>query len=56
MRIKKKGLYVMKTKDVVLDEIIFIEEERYQQIKKILCKSNDYFTENELEKIDVILT
>lgn len=52
----KKEFNVMKTKDVVLNETIFIEEERYQQIKKILCKNNDYFTENELEKIDVILT
>lgn len=43
-------------KDVVLKETIFIDEESYQQIKKNMCKSDDYFTEKEFGKIDVILT
>ncbi len=45
-------------KDVVLDEEkrIFIDEETYQQIKKDMCKKDDYFSEKEFEKIDVILT
>jgi len=45
-------------KDVVLkieketDTIFFIKEESYQQIKKEMCKSNDYYSENDLEKIN----
>lgn len=46
-------------KDVVLDEvkkkIIFIDENTYQQIKKDMCKNDDYFSEKEFEKISVIL-
>lgn len=46
-------------KDVVLDEVkkeeIFIDEETYQQIRKDMCKNDDYFTEKEFEKISVIL-
>lgn len=45
-------------KDVVLDEVkkeMFIDEETYQQIKKDMCKNDDYFTEKEFEKISVIL-
>ncbi len=40
-------------KDVVLkieketNTIFFIKEESYQQIKKEMCKTNDYFNENE---------
>ncbi len=43
-------------KDVVLEETIFIDEKTYQQIKKNMCKKDDYFTEKEFKKIDVILT
>ena len=41
------------------NEIRFIEEKTYQQIKKEMCKTSDYFTMNEwkilTEKISVIL-
>lgn len=46
-------------KDVVLEgikkEAVFINEETYQQIKKDMCKNDDYFTQKEFEKISVIL-
>lgn len=46
-------------KDIVLDEarkeIAFIDENTYQQIKKDMCKNDDYFSEKEFEKISVIL-
>jgi len=42
------------------NEIIFIKENVYQQIKKEINKQDDYFTRKELtniyKKIDVILT
>lgn len=47
------GLYNMK--DIILKETIFINEESYQQIKKKMCKKDDYFSEKELEEISVIL-
>ena len=37
-------------------KIKFIKEQDYQKIKKRLNKTNDYFSEKEFEKIDVILT
>ncbi len=42
-------------KNEELKETIFIDEESYQQIKKNMCKKDDYFTEKEFEKISVIL-
>lgn len=30
-------------RDVVVDEIIYIDEEIYQQLKKDICKKDDYF-------------
>ena len=38
-------------RDVVVDEIIYIDEESYQQTKKEMCKSDDYFSGNEVEKL-----
>lgn len=38
-------------RDVVVDEIIYIDEEIYQQFKKEMCKSDDYFSCNEAEKL-----
>ena len=42
-----------------IEEIFFIKEEHYQQIKKEMCKTDDYFTIAEwkklVEKISVIL-
>lgn len=35
--------------DVVLDEVIYIEEKSYQQIKNELCKNEDYFYTKEIE-------
>lgn len=48
----------MKVEKIILNEKegIFIDEETYQQIKKNMCKKEDYFTEKEFEKIDVKLT
>ncbi len=40
--------------EIELKETIFIEEENYQQIKKKMCKEEDYFTKKELKKISVI--
>lgn len=37
-------------------KVVFIEEEKYQEIKNKLGKEEDYFSEKEFEKIDVILT
>lgn len=34
-----------------LKETIFIDEESYQQIKKKMCKKDDYFTEKELQNL-----
>lgn len=39
-----------------MNDVIFIDEESYQQIKKKLGKKDDYFTEKEFENFDVILT
>lgn len=39
-----------------MNNVIFIDEESYQQIKKKLRKEDDYFTEKEFENFDVILT
>lgn len=35
-------------KDVVVDEIIYVDEKSYQQIKKDMCKSDDYFNLKEI--------
>ena len=45
----KEGVY--KVKEIELKEIQFIDEESYQQIKKSMCKNNDYFTEEEIKKL-----
>ena len=37
-------------KDVV-KEVTFIKEKSYQQFKKDMCKTNDYFTLEEWEKL-----
>lgn len=50
---RRDGLSKMENK--ILKETIFIDEESYQQIKKNMCKKDDYFTEKEFEKISVIL-
>ena len=46
-------------KDVVSDEVrrevVFIDENTYQKIKKDMCKNDDYFSEKEFEKISVKL-
>ena len=39
-----------------MNDVIFIDEESYQQIKKKLGKEDDYFTKKEFENFDVILT
>ena len=36
-------------KDVVVDEIIYIDEKIYQQIKNDMCKSEDYFYFDEIQ-------
>lgn len=38
---------------MVEDVIVFIEEEKYQKIKKQLNKEDDYFSKEELQKINV---
>ena len=41
-------------KKVVEDEIVeelFIDEKSYQQLKKKMCKSNDYFSLEEINNI-----
>ena len=40
----------------VVEEIFFIEEEQYQQIKKEMCKTDDYFTIEEWKKLGEKLT
>ena len=50
---RRDGLYNME--NVVLKETMFIDEESYQQIKKNMCKKDDYFTKKELENFSVIL-
>lgn len=35
-------------REVVVDEIIYIDEESYQQLKKVMCKSDDYFKLDEI--------
>lgn len=35
-------------------KVVFIDEESYQQIKKDLCKKDDYFSMEQLEKIIAI--
>jgi hypothetical protein len=42
--------------DVKMNDVVFIDEESYQQIKEKLGKEDDYFTEKEFENFDVILT
>ena len=37
-------------KDVVIEKV-FIDEKSYQQLKKKMCKSNDYFS---LEELNII--
>jgi hypothetical protein len=36
-----------------MNDVIFIDEKTYQQIKEKLGKTDDYFTEKEFEKIGV---
>lgn len=45
-------------KNVVVDKAkgILIEEKEYQEIKKKLNKTDDYFSEEEFEKVVVILS
>lgn len=50
---RRDGLYNMK--EILLKETRFIDEKSYQQIKKNMCKKDDYFTEKELEKFSVNL-
>ena len=38
-------------REVVVNEIIYIDEISYQQLKKDMCKNDDYFTCNEVEKL-----
>lgn len=33
------------------EEVIFIDEKSYQQIKDNMCKTNDYFTIEEWKKL-----
>lgn len=54
-KIYKRGSGLYNMKDIILKETIFINEESYQQIKKKMCKKDDYFSEKELEEISVIL-
>lgn len=35
-------------KDVVVDEVVYIDETSYQQFKKDMCKTDDYFSYQEL--------
>lgn len=35
------------------DVSLFIDEESYQQIKKIMCKKDDYFTKKEIENFNM---
>lgn len=49
-------LYLPYMEDVEMNNVIFIDEESYQQIKKKLGKEDDYFNEKEFENFDVILT
>lgn len=41
-------------------DVLFIDEQSYQQFKKEMCKTNDYFTLEEwkilVEKINTFLT
>ncbi len=50
---RRDGFYNMKNE--LLRETRFIGEESYQQIKKNMCKKDDYFTKQELENFSVIL-
>ena len=45
------GLKVMKNG---IKKVVFIKEKTYQQIKKKMGKTSDYFSEKELKKIGVI--
>lgn len=36
-------------RDVVVDEIIYIDEKSYQQLKNKMCKSDDYFSFDEVK-------
>ena len=45
------GLNVMENG---LKKVVFIKEKTYQQIKKKMGKTSDYFSEKELKKIGVI--
>ena len=37
-------------KDVVVDEVFYIDEKSYQQIKKDMNKSDDYFCVSEIKQ------
>lgn len=52
---RRDGLY-MKNEELNKTKFVdFIDEETYQHIKKNMGKNSDYFTQEELEKIGVIL-
>ena len=36
--------------DVLMNEVIYIDEESYQKLKKEMCKSEDYFYLDEIKK------
>lgn len=38
-------------RDVVVDEIIYIDEDNYQKLKKELNKEDDYYNMNEIKKV-----
>lgn len=42
-------------KNEVPNVTMFVDEKTYQQIKKQMSKTEDYFTEKDFEKISVIL-
>lgn len=50
---RRDGLCIMK--NIESKETKFVDEETYQQVKKNMGKSDDYFTQEELKKIGVIL-
>lgn len=37
-------------------DVVFIEEEKYQKIKKDMKKKDDYFTLNEMKKAGILST
>lgn len=35
-------------------DVLFIDEKTYQQMKKVMCKGDDYFTSEELKNLQNI--